>query len=211
MDAVRRLFWLHDEPAGPLIPLWDEWRPKATLWPRGMIRSSVGLRSLIVDVRLVGTMRQVAFRREMQPEVFDHPLMEALIHDRFGRHVGEPAEREELERLARAEEGVGEFHAVLEVDVVVGGAVDEEEFALKAVGVGEDVAVAVAGDVFRGEAEVAFGVVGVVVGPIDDGGARDAGAEEVGALQDRHGGEVAAERPAVDADATEIHFRMLGG
>lgn len=33
MDAVRRLFWLHYEHSGPLIPLWDEWMPKATLWP----------------------------------------------------------------------------------------------------------------------------------------------------------------------------------
>src|SRR5262245_30649340 len=33
MESLRRLFWLHYEPAGPLIPLWDEWLPKATLWP----------------------------------------------------------------------------------------------------------------------------------------------------------------------------------
>ncbi len=33
MDSLRRLFWLHYEPAGPLIPLWDEWMPMSTLWP----------------------------------------------------------------------------------------------------------------------------------------------------------------------------------
>lgn len=33
MDSLRRLFWLHYQPAGPLIPLWDEWMPMATLWP----------------------------------------------------------------------------------------------------------------------------------------------------------------------------------
>lgn len=33
MDSLRRLYWLHYEPAGPLIPLWDEWMPMATLWP----------------------------------------------------------------------------------------------------------------------------------------------------------------------------------
>jgi hypothetical protein len=33
MDSLRRLFWLHAEAAGPLIPLWDEWMPMATLWP----------------------------------------------------------------------------------------------------------------------------------------------------------------------------------
>lgn len=33
MDSLRRLFWLHYKPAGPLIPLWDEWMPMSTLWP----------------------------------------------------------------------------------------------------------------------------------------------------------------------------------
>lgn len=33
MDTLRRLFWLHYRPAGPLIPLWDEWIPMSTLWP----------------------------------------------------------------------------------------------------------------------------------------------------------------------------------
>jgi hypothetical protein len=33
METLRRLFWLHYAPAVPLIPLWDEWMPKSTLWP----------------------------------------------------------------------------------------------------------------------------------------------------------------------------------
>lgn len=33
MESLRRLFWLHYQPAGPLISLWDEWMPKSTLWP----------------------------------------------------------------------------------------------------------------------------------------------------------------------------------
>ena len=33
MASLRSLYWLHYEPAGPLIPLWDEWMPMATLWP----------------------------------------------------------------------------------------------------------------------------------------------------------------------------------
>lgn len=33
MDRLRRLFWLHYQTAGPLIPLWDEWLPMSTLWP----------------------------------------------------------------------------------------------------------------------------------------------------------------------------------
>ena len=33
VEPVRRLFWLHYQTTGPLIPLWDEWMPKSTLWP----------------------------------------------------------------------------------------------------------------------------------------------------------------------------------
>jgi hypothetical protein len=33
MNSLRELFWLHYATAGPLIPLWDEWLPNATLWP----------------------------------------------------------------------------------------------------------------------------------------------------------------------------------
>ncbi len=33
MESLRDLFWLHYEPARPLIPLWDEWMPMSSLWP----------------------------------------------------------------------------------------------------------------------------------------------------------------------------------
>ncbi len=33
MQSLRSLYWLHYESSGPIIPLWDEWIPKATLWP----------------------------------------------------------------------------------------------------------------------------------------------------------------------------------
>jgi hypothetical protein len=33
MESLRAMYWLHYAPAGPLIPLWDEWMPMATLWP----------------------------------------------------------------------------------------------------------------------------------------------------------------------------------
>jgi hypothetical protein len=33
MALLDELFWLHYQSAGPLIPLWDEWMPKSTLWP----------------------------------------------------------------------------------------------------------------------------------------------------------------------------------
>ncbi|MFV1968928.1 MAG: hypothetical protein ACC628_26210, partial [Pirellulaceae bacterium] len=45
MDSLRRLFWLHYQPAGPLIPLWDQWLPMSTLWPaRGSERPSQTMR-----------------------------------------------------------------------------------------------------------------------------------------------------------------------
>ncbi len=33
MRAIRELFYYHYQNAGPVIPLWDEWLPNATLWP----------------------------------------------------------------------------------------------------------------------------------------------------------------------------------
>src|ERR1051325_10747870 len=45
MKSLRGLFWLHYQPAGPLIPLWDEWMPMSTLWPaRGNGRELQGMR-----------------------------------------------------------------------------------------------------------------------------------------------------------------------
>ena len=46
MDSLRALFWLHYQPAGPLIALWDEWMPMSTLWPaRGTNAVSNEMRS----------------------------------------------------------------------------------------------------------------------------------------------------------------------
>jgi len=33
MESLRALYWLHYEPAVPLIALWDEWMSMSTLWP----------------------------------------------------------------------------------------------------------------------------------------------------------------------------------
>jgi hypothetical protein len=35
LDSLRALLYLHYAPAGPLIPLWDEWMTSATLWEGG--------------------------------------------------------------------------------------------------------------------------------------------------------------------------------
>ena len=52
----------------------------------------------------------------------------AQTQDGFAHHVG--AEKgEEIETLAGVEEGVGQLHGVLRVDVVVGEAVNEQDRA----------------------------------------------------------------------------------
>jgi hypothetical protein len=46
MASLRSLYWLHYQPSGPLIALWDEWMPKSTLWPaRGTNAVSQEMRS----------------------------------------------------------------------------------------------------------------------------------------------------------------------
>ena len=47
MESLRRLFWLHYQPAGPLITLWDEWMPMSTLWP------AMGTGSALESMRLM--------------------------------------------------------------------------------------------------------------------------------------------------------------
>ncbi len=42
MGSLRALYWLHYRPAGPLIPLWDEWMPNATLWPARTADGALG-------------------------------------------------------------------------------------------------------------------------------------------------------------------------
>src|SRR5262245_38417836 len=45
MKSLRSLYWLHYQPAGPLITLWDEWMPMVTLWPaRGSGAELKGMR-----------------------------------------------------------------------------------------------------------------------------------------------------------------------
>ena len=51
--------------------------------------------------------------------------IEPLRDDRVGHHVGESRKRQEVVRLTGAEQGVAELHAMEEVDIVVGRAVDD--------------------------------------------------------------------------------------
>ncbi len=45
MASLRALYWLHYEPAGPLLPLWEEWMSMSTLWPgRGDTAPSTAMR-----------------------------------------------------------------------------------------------------------------------------------------------------------------------
>jgi hypothetical protein len=57
-------------------------------------------------------------------EVLQDAGVQALRDERIGNHVREAGERQEVVWFARAEQGVAQLHAVQEVDVVVGGAVD---------------------------------------------------------------------------------------
>ena len=42
MESLRNLFWLHYQPAGPLIPLWDEWMPMSTPLAGARRRAGIG-------------------------------------------------------------------------------------------------------------------------------------------------------------------------
>src|SRR5580658_4559604 len=99
-------------------------------------------------------------------------------------------QKQEIVGLAGGDQGLGQFYGVFEIDVVVGEAVHDEQRAGEIRRVGEDVADFVGLGVLLRRAEIAFGVGGVVVGIVDDGGAGDAGFEHIGAADGGHGGEI---------------------
>lgn len=78
MQSLRALYWLHYQPAGPLIPLWDEWMPMATLWPaRGRGAERDGMRK-----RWAGALSG----RGMNPDGYVHTHQ----HDGLGHSEGWP-------------------------------------------------------------------------------------------------------------------------
>ena len=140
-------------------------------------------------------------------EEFDDAGLLAEFDEWVADHV-RAQHREQFVGLACQVKRVGELERVLEIHVVVGEAVDEEERARELRGVGGDVAHAIG---FRGklrETEVALRVVRVVVFPGDDGGPGDGGLENIGTANGGHGGEVATKGPAGDAHAAQVEFRQ---
>ena len=107
----------------------------------------------------------------------------------------------ELELFASGFEGSDHVGSILEMDVVVAGAVDEEVFAFEEVGEVEGRVVVVAAGVVLRTLEEALGVDIIVVAPGDDGSDSDGGFEDIVALEDGEGGQVAAKAPAEDTDA----------
>ena len=97
------------------------------------INRAVPLRSRNIDVTLIDIQSSLLYdlrSRLLRPrfqfgveEIHDAGLA-AEAQERFAYHVG-AEEREKVERFAGVEEGVGELHGVLGVNVVVGEAVDE--------------------------------------------------------------------------------------
>src|SRR5580704_16719287 len=87
----------------------------------------------------------------------------------------------EAELFAGFDQRFDHLDAVLEMDVVVAGAVHEQQRSVQLVGDFGEVEVGVAGGGFvGGQAVIAFGVDGIVVAPTGDGGNCGAGFEYVG-------------------------------
>ena len=99
---------------------------------------------------------------------------------------------------------VDEHFATLVVDVVVACAVDEQEIALEAFGIGDWRTFAVAfGVVLRG-VHVAFLIDGVVESLVGNEGYGYAGVEHVGIAEHAVEGLAAAAAPSCNADAAEV-------
>ena len=119
--------------------------------------------------------------------------------------------RVELEIVGylRFDEFLDVLDGVLHVDVVVAGAVDEEQAAVEFGGGVDDGEVLVAFGEVGGQAHVALGVDRVVVAPVGDGCDGDAGAEAVRVAEGVEG-EGAAPTPTPPAEALGIKLRIAG-
>lgn len=113
------------------------------------------------------------------------------------------------------DEGGGVGEGVLEMDVVVGGTVDEEEVALQPVGEAEGRAEVVIGEILVGRAHKTFGIDGIVETPVGYGGDGDAGPEDAVAAAQAHQGIESAITPAPDGDSVGVDVgesgEMAGG
>ena len=113
-----------------------------------------------------------------------------------------------VELVAELHECLGEFGGVLEVDVVVGHSVDEEEVAVDFLVAVERRAV-VAGGILLRCAHESLGIDGVVESPVGDGGNGYATVEDFTAFAHGHEGVESAEAPSPDGDACLVHVGEL--
>ena len=108
------------------------------------------------------------------------------------------------------DEGVHQRFGPLVVAVVVAGAVDEQQLALKAVGEGQGRALAVAFGVVRGQAHVALLINGVVQAHVGDRGDGDARGVKVGMTEQGVEGHRAAPTPSPNTDALGVEVGPRG-
>ena len=128
----------------------------------------------------------------------------------FADGVGAVGVRHHAELLAVGDEGVHQRFSSLIVAVVVAGAVDEQQLALKLVGEGQRRALAVALGIVRGQAHVALLINGVVqahIGNRRDGYARGV---EVGMTEQGVKGHGSAAAPSPNADALGVEVGPRG-
>ena len=106
-------------------------------------------------------------------------------------------------------ECVRELEGVLDINIVVREAVNEQERTLQLGRVGEHAARAVAFGVFLGQTHITFGVIGVVIFPGDNRCPGDPGLKHIGPAKGGHGGKISTKRPARHPHPGEIHFGIL--
>ena len=124
--------------------------------------------------------------------------------------VGAVGVRHHAELLAVGDEGVHQRFGSLVVAVVVAGAVDEQQLALKSVGEGQRRALPIAFGVVGWQAHVALLINGVVEAHVGDRRDGDARGVEVGMAEqgvERHG---PAAAPTPNADALGVEVRTRG-
>ena len=120
--------------------------------------------------------------------------------------MGQARQRQQLVRLTGAKQRARQLQAVEKQHVVIRRAVDQQQRSRQPRRIGQKRGAVVAVFVLGGQAQIALGIAGVVVPPVDHRSARHADVKHIRPAQYRQRRHVAAKRPAVDADPRQVQL-----
>ena len=134
----------------------------------------------------------------------DFGPQEILGDNLLRRHVRDTAQGEDIVRPPRFQQRTRELQCVSGEHVVVREAMNEQQGASQGRGARQERCLLVRGVVVRGVPQVPLGVCRVVEPPVSHRSSGDRGVEDIGTIEHRERGEIAAELPTPNTNARKV-------